>query len=147
MKSPTPKIRFKKIYGVDFGWKYAFQAQNADIETRLKYFYGSEVDDHMHFAYIDENGVVIALAALQQNPYDDSELWFMYITVDPNYRGKGYGKNLFMKAVAFAESKSKTLHLSILSECGRLHLSRTIQAVQRSHPGLLTRIPEDLIVE
>ena len=147
MTEAVAEIRYEQIFGDEFGSRYAFQAHHADIEERLKYFYTNYMSNHLHFVAVSGNEKVVGIAAVQQNPYQDLQLWLPYVTVDTEFRNQGIGRKLFEQAVKYAADEGKELELSTVMDDGLLYLANSIRDAQRSHPGVLTRIPPELRVE
>ncbi len=79
MAAVDATIKYEQIFGNEFGSRYAFQAHHADIEERIKYFHASYLSKHMHFVAMTGEGKVVGLAAVQQNPYQDLQLWLPYV--------------------------------------------------------------------
>ncbi|MHA6347506.1 GNAT family N-acetyltransferase [Roseivivax sp. CAU 1761] len=147
MTLDTDDLRFEALYGTEFGTRYAWKEPNGDLEGRIHYYHSSEMQYHLHFVAVtpgDER--VMAIAAVQQHPYAAGELWLQYVSVAPEYRNHGLARKLFRQAVEYAADQGKTLELSRLSDDGEAYLPNMIREAQRDHPGVLTRIPPDLVI-
>lgn len=90
----------------------------------------------IHFVHTSENQIISNLA-LQQNPYDDSELWLKHVSVDGRYRNKGLATELYTKAVNYARSQNKSLKRSSPSEMGAKYLSNVVDKIKKENPGLI----------
>lgn len=89
----------------------------ADIRARLE-----------RFLVLEENGQVIACAALE--PYADGEAELRSVAVDPGLTGRGYGKHLIAYALATAR-KRRFLRVFVVSRSPELFLRRGFFPVSR----------------
>lgn len=68
-----------------------------DLVSRLYYFSSDEAGKEYHICAIDDGAIgapIVGIVGIQQNPYDDEELWFKHVSVDERYRGQGIGRTL-----------------------------------------------------
>lgn len=140
------EYRFESWFGMEFGDQYVFKPLNSDLAARIRYFHSEYMSDQLHLIAVAPDDLVVGVAALQQNPSDEGELWLQYVSVDPDHRGKGLGRKLFAEAIAHAHEQGRSVELSRFEDDGLLYLSRVTQDLQLEYPGVMTRIPADLMV-
>ena len=68
-------------------------------------------------AALDENGQVVGHLLMRTMDYQNNELFFGFIVVDPTIRGKGYGKEMLSLALeyAFHILKADTVRLRVFA--------------------------------
>ncbi len=110
----------------------------------FKYFSVSDLSGPMshksekNFLTIAEGGIVVGLAELEQNPYDEHNLWLKFVSVDPLYQNKGYVNTLIEQIFIFTKQKNSTLGVSYYSEEGEEKIRRTIEKLS-TQTGVMLR--------
>jgi GNAT superfamily N-acetyltransferase len=74
-----------------------------------------------------EEGKVVGLSELEQDPKNAQNFWIKFVSVDPTYQGKGYASLLLKKIFQFAKENGYTLGPSFYSEQGLEKLKRVIE--------------------
>lgn len=108
---------------------------NADMPTRLKYYDPKEGLQELHFVIKDGNKIV-ADAGVQENPYNDKQLWSKHFTVDPNYRNIGLATKLVDAVFDYASTHNYDLVRSIASLMGEKYLANVIDQAKEKYPEL-----------
>lgn len=115
-----------------------YYLEDETLFDRIKYLHPNEVYHETHlFAFDGEH--VVGDVGLQNNPYDDSEIWFKHVSVDSEHRNKGVATALIAKSVDYVLSQKKHLGLSSFSDEGELYIKKIFRQIHEDHPNLLTR--------
>ena len=72
-----------------------------------------DLDDYK-FPIIKENDLIVGLSGLQTSPYEGQEniVWVKFVSIDPKFRNRGYGKMLVEDIFKYAEENNLVLQLS-----------------------------------
>ncbi|MCB9809343.1 GNAT family N-acetyltransferase [Candidatus Nomurabacteria bacterium] len=85
----------------------------------FKYFDISDVIDGYEEKYFpavkNPNGVIVGISEIEKSPYDENIFWIKYISVDPEFREKGYASMIAHEIFSFAQKKNLTLEASSYS--------------------------------
>jgi len=93
------------------------------------------------YPVIEMKNKIIGLSELEQNPDDESNYWFKFISVDPEYQNKGYASMLIEKIFEFAKKNNYSLTLSRYSEEGLQKLKNTVEKlIQETGVEIVGRI-------
>jgi len=97
----------------------------------FKYFYPGEVagisSSKKLFPVVREADKVVGLSELEQDPKDAQNFWIKFVSVDPEYQGKGYASELLRQIFQFAKDNGYTLEPSYYSEQGLEKLKSVIE--------------------
>lgn len=130
----SSKIAFIKMSGyqtIDF-------IEDHDPELwdnkRIRYLDFSEAKKEIHIIAL-ENDKIVGMAGLQQNPYDELQLWIKFVSVDPAYQGRGIARELLQRVYAYAKSEGKDLRSSSFTEEGE-RLRHIHAELQQQYPEI-----------
>lgn len=99
------------------------EPENEDLTKRIRYLNDREAYHEMMLVHRDGRKVV-AMAGLQEAPNEKNVLWIKFISVDPAYQGKGYGKKLAHDVFEYAARKRMRLRASSYTETGAERLKK-----------------------
>jgi GNAT superfamily N-acetyltransferase/disulfide oxidoreductase YuzD len=121
--------------------KLAGDKLNADLTTRIKYFYWNpSVYKQNHIVALDGKKIV-GIVSLEENPYRKSEIWVMFVSVDKDYYNLGLAKRMLegVYEQVKKEGKYKVIEFSSYSEEGKLKLPNTIKNIAGKYPSIITK--------
>ena len=95
--------------------------QNPNTYDRIKYLTASEIHHEQHIVII-KNDIVVAMAGLQNSPYEKDIIWIKFISVDPNYQGMGLSRKILEFMYEWASTNHIKLKSSDFSDQGEARL-------------------------
>jgi GNAT superfamily N-acetyltransferase len=103
----------------------------------FKYFDLGNLDsygeENRFYPIVEKNKEIIGLAELEKNPEQKEMLWIKFLSVDPKYQGKGYGKKLAEEIFQFAKLNGYFLYGSIYSDEGRKKLKNLFSTLSEKY--------------
>lgn len=79
------------------------------------------------YPVVREAELIVGLAKLQEDAGAKDRLWVCFLSIDPEYQGRGYSKKLMQEIGTFAQdSNFKSIELSYFSSMGRERLAPAI---------------------
>ena len=108
---------------------------NADMQTRLKYYNSREGINELHFV-VRAGEKIVAIAGIQENPYNPKQLWSKHFSVDAEYRNLGLASKLIDSVFEYALKNHYVLVRSSSSEMGTEYLKHVIEKAKRKYPTL-----------
>ncbi len=127
-------VRFKMLKGSDFYYDILSAPENEDIRTRLKYLsngWRDMSDETVFTALVGEK--VVGASGIQVAPSEENVIWVKFVSVDPEYRGKGYAIQLIKNVFQFAKSKGYRVRASSYSDLGRLKLKSAFEQFAKEY--------------
>lgn len=122
--------------------------ENADVFKRLAFLWDDSARHETHFLGLSGSKIVAA-GSVKENPYDKSELWLMHISVDPEYKGHGYGKRILSSIFDHAVKSGHILAPSTFEDEGFICLAHVMERLHQEHPTLKMHysraIPDEII--
>jgi len=106
------------------------------LEKEIKYLPISQLKNETHLT-LWKNNKLIADLELQQNPYEENQLWLMHVAVRKGYEGNGYGKRLIISAINKAMNLNKELKLSSYSDEGKIKLKSLIDNLSKNNATIV----------
>ena len=122
----------EKLYWEYYGWPHT-NKYNPNLFDRIKYLNSKEMMREIHFVILD-NKQIVADGALQQSPYEEKELWIKHISVDEDYRNRGYARAIMDSIYKYAVKKKQYLVHSSFSDMGERHLPNMISQLDAKYP-------------
>ena len=126
---------------------YIYKGQSLPQDTRFldiknggvfKYFHLEDIiginsysKEQKLFPLIENEGIIVGLAELEQDPNDSSNFWIKFISVDPQFQGNGYASALIRKIFDFAKENNYSLKPSFYSEEGEKKLKEVMEKIER----------------
>ncbi len=114
-------------------------AENADVFDRLAYLWDDMSRWETHFPVVSDAGKILAAGSVRPNPENEAELWLTHISVDPDYKGQGYGKNILRRIFAYAHDAGYLLAPSSFEKEGLERLAPIMPRLHREFPDLKIR--------
>lgn len=93
----------------------------------FKYFDLSELIHHRSTTFypnVKIDGKIVALVQLQQDPNNQNTFWKSFVTVDPEFQGKGYASQVLEETFRFAKEKNMSIVNSSYNALGEEKLQR-----------------------
>jgi GNAT superfamily N-acetyltransferase len=113
---------------------------NEDVYDRLKYLVRELAHEQEHFLVLGDAGKIIAAGSVQENPYDERELWVCHVSTDPDHQNQGHAKNILRAIADYALEKDYTLATGAFEQDGLKYLAPILpQGHQQEYPGLKVR--------
>lgn len=135
----SDSLQMKVMSGSELGTFIGrHEKENRKTFERLRYLHPVEMDREIHIAHFDGKRVVSSLA-LQQNPYDDSELWLKHVVVDEDYRNRGLASELYQAAVDYAREHGKAIMRSSATKMGKAYLTHVVDRIKKQNPDVEIR--------
>lgn len=102
----------------------------------FKYFEPTDAKfttESQFYSLVKEEDKVVGLSQLLRSGFavDRNVFWIQFLSVDPEYQGKGYSQKLIRKIFKFAQSKGITLENSSYSTEGNLKLKNSFQEIAK----------------
>jgi GNAT superfamily N-acetyltransferase len=72
----------------------------------------------LYYPIVKEGNKIIGVGELEKNPYEEGVFWIKFLSVDPEYQGKGYGRKLTEEVFRFAKERGIKLEASSYSRDG-----------------------------
>lgn len=83
-----------------------------------------------YFSILESDGKIIGLSEVKKNPKDEKNFWLMFMSIDPEYQGKGYSRKLIDEVFKFSEEHADSLTLSHYSHKGKERIERYINEIR-----------------
>ena len=102
----------------------------------------------LFFPYIKEKDMIVALAKLTEAKeyyFKDNTFFISFVSVDPQFQGKGYASKLLEKIFQFAQEKNIHLQNSSYTDEGEEKLYDVVQRLREKYPDV--SFQEDEIFE
>ena len=90
----------------------------------FKYFDPRDMTDPLgnhenkFFSLIKIDDKIIGLSELEKNPYQENSFWIKFLSIDPEYQGKGYASKLAEEVFRFAKQKGFSVETSSYTDEG-----------------------------
>jgi len=78
------------------------------------------------FPVVEAEGKIVGLGELEQDPNRPKNKWIKHVSVDPEYRGRGVGRELLEVIFKYAKENGFTLEESIYSDEGKQKLAKIV---------------------
>ncbi len=102
----------------------------------FKYFLPDKLNrrkEKLFYALVKEAQTVAGIAELEKSPYRDNTYWISFLSVDPEFQGNGYSKQLLEEIFEFAKREGIDLQLSTLTNDGETKLRRNLEDLAEKH--------------
>ena len=110
---------------------------NPKLFDNLKYVYPEYLKDEILIVSYSDKLKVQGVVGLEPNPYEKSEVWLKYVSVDPKFQNKGIAKQLLTHCFDYVNGKFKAIEISSYSEDGLHKLKPFIQKLKKHYPELI----------
>jgi len=98
---------------------------SAEKGGAFKYFPGElfntssfKGERELYYPMVKEGDKIVGVGELEKNPYEEGVFWIKFVSVDPEYQGKGYGRKLTEEVFRFAKERGIKLEASSYSRDG-----------------------------
>jgi predicted GNAT family N-acyltransferase len=120
--------------------KYLLRTVNKDIENRLRYFSLKNCNEMDIIAFIDSNKI-IAATGMRQAHLEKNVIITSFISVDPEYRKMGFGRELVRARFELMREKypGKILEISPYTAMGELFIKTAIHEIAKEYPDVILR--------
>ena len=117
-------VKFKIFKDLEIYHKFVL---NKKYDTdAIKYFVHNEYPNELNFTYYNDSDI-IAMAALEESPYDNKIYWIKHISTNPKYQNQGYAKKLVEKIVNFEKEKNVKLSPSFYTDEGAKYIKNYLE--------------------
>lgn len=86
---------------------------------------------------VDPNNKIVGAVTLQENPYEQDQIWLKGCAVDIEFRGFGLSNLLLEAAAKVCITERKALVMSCYSYFGRKYLAPQVTGLRLRYPELL----------
>lgn len=85
-----------------------------------------------------DNGLPVGACGIHQSPYNEKEIWMVFLCVIPSHKNRGIGKKLIRACAEYAAQHNKHLLISSYSEEGMQFLKPTVKCLMLEFPGMIS---------
>ena len=82
--------------------------------------------DDKFFPSVELDGKIVALSELEKDPRVAKNFWIKFISVDPDYEGRGCARAMIEKMFQFAKENKCSLEPSVYSDLGEDRLKKIV---------------------
>ena len=95
----------------------------------------NSLDNHEgeFYSLIKSGNLVIGLGELQKNPYKEKCFWIKFLSVDPEYQGKGYASKLADEMFSFAKKEGMDIETSTYTDEGYIKLKKLFNKLAKKY--------------
>jgi GNAT superfamily N-acetyltransferase len=125
----------------DFIYKGNFEPQEKrflSVEEGgvFKYFKPTDAKlttESQFYSLVKEEDKIVGLSQLLRSGFAEGgkTFWIQFLSIDPEYQGKGYSKKLIREIFKFAKTKGFSLENSGYSSDGKLKLKNSFQEIAK----------------
>jgi len=123
-------------------WEFYANGRGSDptMFERIGFLNPREMERETHFI-VDEEGMVVADAAIEQNPYDNSNVWLKHIFVTETHRRRGLASLLIENIHRYCSEQQKSLTRSSATDMGAAYLPTVFERCHILYPDVDVRDP------
>jgi GNAT superfamily N-acetyltransferase len=137
----TPSISYQELDGSTFYYQYIGGDDTA--RKRLKYLSQGYDLQHETNLIALQGDKVIGAVGLQKSPYEENVLWMLFVSVDPEFQGKGVAKNLVQMIFEYAKKNDLRLRISSYSDMGEKYLKKVFDHYQEVYSDVQVKDSTD----
>lgn len=108
------------------------------IANNIDYFDFRESEREAHIVK-RVDGKVAGVAGVQQNPYNENELWVKFVSVAPEYRQQGIAGELVEGILEYAEQWGYVVKRSSPTDMGAAYLPSVWKRVVAKYPNVTVK--------